>query len=200
MLTRSIVRVVGFCTRHAWAVIVLAVVLAIGSCVHTARHFAINANIDDLMSPRLDWRQREIAYHTEYPQSMQLVLVVVDGPTPEAASAASGALVESLAKRKDLFRSVIDQGALIQALTDKVIAGAGLDVYAKEPHAPDALTALPNVVLTPHTGGHTLESHMGMQDCVMANLAAFFAGQPLAYPSTQALQQQRCYRSCIVLP
>jgi hydroxypyruvate reductase len=77
--------------------------------------------------------------------------------------------------------SVIDQDALVAALTDKTIAGAGLDVYEKEPHGPDALTALPNVVLTPHIGGHTLESHMAMQDCVMANLAAFFAGQPLPY-------------------
>ena len=57
--------------------------------------------------------------------------------------------------------SVIDQQALVAALTDQTIAGAGLDVYAKEPHAPDALTALPNVVLTPHIGGHTLESHRG---------------------------------------
>jgi lactate dehydrogenase-like 2-hydroxyacid dehydrogenase len=78
--------------------------------------------------------------------------------------------------------SVIDQAALVQALTDKTIAGAGLDVYAKEPQAPDALTALPNVVLTPHTGGHTLESHRNMQDCVLANLTAFFDGKPLAYP------------------
>ena len=78
--------------------------------------------------------------------------------------------------------SVIDQDALVKALTDKTIAGAGLDVYAKEPHAPDALTRFPNVVLTPHTGGHTLESHMAMQDCVIANLTAFFAGKPLAYP------------------
>src|SRR5262249_55707442 len=52
----------------------------------------------------------EIAYHTEFPQSTQLVLVVVDGPTPEAAAAASGALVDNLVKRKDLFRAVIDQG------------------------------------------------------------------------------------------
>ncbi len=78
--------------------------------------------------------------------------------------------------------SVIDQPALIQALTDKTIAGAGLDVYAREPHAPDALTALSNVVLTPHTGGHTLELHTAMQDCVLANLAAFFGGRPLVYP------------------
>lgn len=78
--------------------------------------------------------------------------------------------------------SVIDQPALVTALTDKTIAGAGLDVFAREPQAPDALTELPNVVLTPHTGGHTLESHVAMQDCVLANLDAFFAGKPLPYP------------------
>jgi glyoxylate reductase len=77
--------------------------------------------------------------------------------------------------------SVIDQPALVAALTDQTIAGAGLDVYAKEPHAPDALTALPNVVLSPHIGGHTLESHVAMQDCVIANLDAFFVGKPLPY-------------------
>ena len=38
-----------------------------------------------------------------------------------------------------------------------------------------------NVVLSPHIGGHTLESHVAMQDCVIANLDAFFAGQPLPY-------------------
>ena len=78
--------------------------------------------------------------------------------------------------------SVIDEGALVAALANETIAGAGLDVYEKEPHAPDALTAFPNVVLTPHIGGHTLESHTAMQDCVIANLEAFFAGKPLAYP------------------
>ena len=78
--------------------------------------------------------------------------------------------------------SAIDQQALIAALSDKTIAGAGLDVFEKEPHAPDALTAFPNVVLTPHIGGHTIESHIAMQDCVIANLDAFFAGEVLRYP------------------
>jgi len=77
--------------------------------------------------------------------------------------------------------SAIDQQALVAALTDKTIAGAGLDVFEKEPHAPGALTAFPNVVLTPHIGGHTLDSHLAMQDCVIANLEAYFAGKPLAY-------------------
>jgi hydroxypyruvate reductase len=77
--------------------------------------------------------------------------------------------------------SVIDQQALVAALADGSIAGAGLDVFEKEPHVPDALTAFPNVVLTPHIGGHTLESHVAMQVCVIANLEAFFAGKPLPY-------------------
>jgi hydroxypyruvate reductase len=78
--------------------------------------------------------------------------------------------------------SVVDQQALAQALKDNVIASAGLDVYEAEPHKPDALSELPNVVLTPHIGAHTDKSHLAMQDCVMANLTAFFAGRPLAYP------------------
>ena len=77
--------------------------------------------------------------------------------------------------------SVIDEAALVAALADNAIAGAGLDVFEKEPHAPDALTAFPNVVLTPHVGGHTVESHIAMQDCVIANLEAFFAGRPLPF-------------------
>jgi hydroxypyruvate reductase len=77
--------------------------------------------------------------------------------------------------------SVIDQQALVAALAEEGIAGAGLDVFETEPHAPDALTAFPNVVLTPHVGGHTLDSHTAMQDCVIANLEAFFAGKPLPY-------------------
>jgi hydroxypyruvate reductase len=78
--------------------------------------------------------------------------------------------------------SVIDEAALIAALQNNTIAGAGLDVFEKEPHPPGALTALPNVVLTPHIGGHTQDAHTAMQDCVIANIEAFFAGKPLAYP------------------
>ncbi|WP_298105587.1 2-hydroxyacid dehydrogenase [Bradyrhizobium sp.] len=78
--------------------------------------------------------------------------------------------------------SVIDEAALAAALQNNVIAGAGLDVFEEEPHPPGALAALPNVVLTPHIGGHTTDSHTAMQDCVIANLEAFFAGRPLAFP------------------
>ena len=84
--------------------------------------------------------------------------------------------------------SAVDEAALVAALADKAIAGAGLDVYETEPHAPDALTAFPNVVLTPHIGGHTRESHVAMQNCVMANLEAFFAGKVLPHPVPLPMQ------------
>jgi lactate dehydrogenase-like 2-hydroxyacid dehydrogenase len=77
--------------------------------------------------------------------------------------------------------SVIDEHALVAALGAEQIAGAGLDVFEKEPHPPDALTTFPNVVLTPHVGGHALDSHQAMQNCVMANLEAFFAGKPMPH-------------------
>ena len=78
--------------------------------------------------------------------------------------------------------SAVDEAALVAALTDGTIAGAGLDVFETEPHSPDALTAFPNVVLTPHIGGHTADSHLAMQACVLANLEAAFEGRPLPYP------------------
>jgi lactate dehydrogenase-like 2-hydroxyacid dehydrogenase len=114
------------------------------------------------------------------------VLIIAVRAGPETNGVVNAGILRRLGEDGHVVNiargSVIDQPALIQALSDKVIAGAGLDVYAREPHAPDALTVLPNVVLTPHTGGHTLESHLAMQDCVMANLAAFFESRPLVYP------------------
>ena len=78
--------------------------------------------------------------------------------------------------------SVIDEAALIAALRDGVIAGAGLDVFENEPAVPAALRALPNVALTPHIAGDTEEAFAAVSAMVMANLDAFFAGRPVLNP------------------
>lgn len=70
--------------------------------------------------------------------------------------------------------SVIDEAALVRALLDQRIAGAGLDVFEHEPHVPDALLALDNVVLLPHIASATVETRQAMADRVFDNLQAFF--------------------------
>jgi lactate dehydrogenase-like 2-hydroxyacid dehydrogenase len=71
--------------------------------------------------------------------------------------------------------SVIDEPALVQALVNKRIAGAGLDVFENEPQVPADLLALDNVVLLPHIASATQETREAMAERVMANLASFFS-------------------------
>ncbi len=71
---------------------------------------------------------------------------------------------------------VIDQAALIEALKDGTIAGAGLDVFEGEPAVPDALKTMENVVVLPHLGSASLETRVAMGMRVVDNLQAFFAG------------------------
>ena len=77
---------------------------------------------------------------------------------------------------------IVDEAELTRALAERRIAGAGLDVFEREPEMSEELRALPNVVLTPHLGGGTLDARDGMYHMVLANLAAFFAGRPLINP------------------
>jgi lactate dehydrogenase-like 2-hydroxyacid dehydrogenase len=71
--------------------------------------------------------------------------------------------------------TVVDEPALIQALQERSIAGAGLDVYVDEPRVPPALLALDNVVLLPHVASATHETRQAMAELVLDNLRAFFA-------------------------
>lgn len=78
--------------------------------------------------------------------------------------------------------SVVDEAALIAALQQGTIAGAGLDVFDREPHVPEALWAMDNVVLTPHIASATRQTRQAMADLAAGNLQAHFAGQPLLSP------------------
>ena len=78
--------------------------------------------------------------------------------------------------------SVVDEAALVDALQKGVIAGAGLDVFEKEPHPLEALSKLDNVVLTPHMASATHETRRAMADLAVANLEAHFSGKPALTP------------------
>lgn len=73
--------------------------------------------------------------------------------------------------------NVVDEAALISALEQGTIRGAGLDVYEAEPHVPERLRELENVVLLPHLGSATEETRTAMGMKVVDNITAFFAGR-----------------------
>ncbi|MES2598463.1 MAG: 2-hydroxyacid dehydrogenase [Verrucomicrobiota bacterium] len=75
--------------------------------------------------------------------------------------------------------SVVDEAALIHALQNNTIRGAGLDVFENEPHVPAELLACENTVLLPHIGSATHETRRAMAQLVIDNLAAHFSGLPL---------------------
>lgn len=78
--------------------------------------------------------------------------------------------------------SVVDEAALVKALQDGVIAGAGLDVFADEPRVPEALFTMDNVVLQPHQASATHETRTAMGQLMIDNMKAHFAGKPLLTP------------------
>jgi hydroxypyruvate reductase len=76
--------------------------------------------------------------------------------------------------------SLVDEDALVAALSEGRLGGAGLDVFVHEPNVPQALWNMDNVVLLPHQASATIETRRAMADLVFGNLAAHFAGsEPL---------------------
>lgn len=105
-------------------------------------------------------------------------LVVIAAGGPETRHLVNAEVLEALGPTGFLVNvargSVVDEPALVKALTERRIAGAGLDVFENEPVVPPALFALDNVVLLPHIASGTVETRQAMADRVADNLDAFF--------------------------
>ncbi len=110
MLTNIVVSVVKACTRFAPFVLILSLVLTVASGIYAARHFAINTDINKLISPDLDWRQRDMQIERAFDRE-KLILAVVEAPTPELAGAAADALAEKLKTDKKNFEAVQPLGS-----------------------------------------------------------------------------------------
>ena len=99
-------RIVAFCCRNALAVVAGSLLLAVAAGWYTADNFAMNSNSATLISPDTDWRKREIRFDALFPQHTNLILVVIDGKTPELAEAAAAAITQTLSADKAHFISV----------------------------------------------------------------------------------------------
>jgi hopanoid biosynthesis associated RND transporter like protein HpnN len=99
-------RIVAVCTSLPTLTVALLLALAAASAVYTGGHFAMDTDSTKLISPQVDWRKREIHYDSLFPQQANLILIVVDGKTPEIAEQATADLTAKLAGQSNLFSVV----------------------------------------------------------------------------------------------
>jgi hopanoid biosynthesis associated RND transporter like protein HpnN len=110
VLTRLVVSIVRTCTRFAIPVVVFSLILATAASYYAARHFAINTDINKLISQELDWRKRDIQFEEAFDRD-RLILAVVEAPTPELTTSAAKALAEKLSGDSKHFESVTSLGS-----------------------------------------------------------------------------------------
>ena len=113
-----------------------------------------------------------------------LAVIVPGGPATR--NMVDAAVLDALGPEGILINvgrgSTVDEPALIKALAEGRIRGAGLDVFANEPHVPEELRAMDNVVLAPHYASATVETRLAMGQLVVDNIRAHFDGRPLLTP------------------
>ncbi|KAL5576454.1 hypothetical protein UlMin_018153 [Ulmus minor] len=126
-----------------------------------------------------------------YPSVVELaancdILVVACPLTAETCHIVNREVINALGPKGVLINigrgPHVDETELVSALVEGRLGGAGLDVYQNEPHVPEALFGLENVVLLPHVGSATMETRKAMADLVINNLEAHFLNKPLLTP------------------
>jgi uncharacterized protein len=110
VLTSIVVQIVRACTRFATLTLLIGLVLASAAGYYTARHFAINTDINTLISSNLDWRQRDQQFDKAFDRD-STILAVVEAPTPEQTGAAAAALEQKLKGDKTNFQSMTPLGS-----------------------------------------------------------------------------------------
>ena len=194
--------VVGWCSRHAWLVVLLAALAGSAFGWVAINRLNIDTDTDRLLSEKLVWRQREIAFDKEFPQNSDLIAVVVNGSTPEQAESATAKLTAKL-KTSNLFTSVsrpdggpfFDKNGLmllpvedVQNLADSMIkAQPFIGSIAADPSLrglADTLSlALEGVKRGDADRGSLLAALGGMSDAVAANLDPAKPLRPMSWQS-----------------
>ena len=151
--------------------------------------------IGQAIGRRLDASNVPVVYHSRNPAAgvayqhypnlvamaaaVDTLIVIIPGG-PSTANLVNAEVLAALGPRGIVINvargSVVDEPALIAALKSGGIMAAGLDVFAKEPHVPEELRTLPNVVLLPHIGSASVVTRDAMDQLVVDNLKTWFAG------------------------
>ncbi len=157
--------------------------------------------IGQAIARRLDAMKVPVVYHTRnkrpevayrhYPKVLDMardvdvLLVIVPGGAA-TANMINADVLDALGPNGILINmargSVVDEPALIEALKNKRIMAAGLNVFAREPEVPAELIAMDNVVLFPHVGSGSVHTREKMDQLVVDNIVAWAQGKPPLTP------------------
>ena len=157
--------------------------------------------IGQAIARRLEASRVPVSYHSRKPaagvsykhygdliemaKAVDTLIVIVPGG-PSTNKMVNAEVMKALGPRGVIINvargSVIDEPALVAALKSGTILAAGLDVLEKEPHVPDELKAMQNVVLLPHIGSASVVTRNAMDQLVVDNLKSWFAGKPPLTP------------------
>jgi lactate dehydrogenase-like 2-hydroxyacid dehydrogenase len=127
------------------------------------------------------------------------ILIVVAPGGPGTRHIINAEVLEALGPDGVLINvargSLVDEKALIEALRNKTILAAGLDVFENEPSVPQELIALANTVLLPHVGSASVKTRRAMAECVVSNVFAWADGKPPLTPVPETPWQGRWGKS-----
>jgi lactate dehydrogenase-like 2-hydroxyacid dehydrogenase len=157
--------------------------------------------IGQAIARRLDASKVPVVYHTRnpaqgvshkhYPDLIEMAkavdtLVIIVPGGPATTKMINADVMKALGPRGVIINvargTVVDEPAMIAALKSGTILAAGLDVFEREPNVPDELKAMQNVVLLPHIGSASVVTRNAMDQLVVDNLKAWFAGRPPLTP------------------
>ena len=197
MLQKAIITTVDYCTRFATQVIGIALLLAVVSGIYAARHFAIDADVNKLISFDLPWRQREVTFEKFFAPKEEAMLAVVDAPTSELATQATAALVAKLSGQKDLFHAFMEAGGgpffqkngLLFPPTQEVVgvtkklgeAKPIIQALAQDPNLRGLTTALNYGLIGARMNHYTLDDLSGTLNMVSDTLDEVIAGRPASF-------------------
>jgi lactate dehydrogenase-like 2-hydroxyacid dehydrogenase len=157
--------------------------------------------IGQAIARRLDASKVPVVYHTRNPapglsykhypdliemaKAVDTLIIIVPGG-PATTKMINADVMKALGPRGVIINvargTVVDEPAMIAALKSGTILAAGLDVFEREPNVPDELKAMQNVVLLPHIGSASVVTRNAMDQLVVDNLKAWFAGKPPLTP------------------
>jgi len=197
MLQQAIVTIVDFCTRYAAQIIGIAALLGLATAVYAGAHFAIDADVNKLISKDLPWRQREVAFEKSFPPKEETILAVIDAPTSELATQATAALIQKLSDQKDHFRSLLEAGGgpffqkngllflptpEVVALTKKLgDAKPLIQTLAQDSNLRGLTTVLNYGLIGARMNQYTLDSLSGTLNMVSDTLDEAIAGRPASF-------------------